>query len=154
MDHIYELKQSNYTFDFRMTNPEPLSSEVLPETKELDMSYIKEEINIIKSNRVIVWANGKSYTILGSVGGLLLILILIIIIVGSCIIVIKYKLRSNIQSECIKMKYSKGNSEKKIFIQIGLLHVWTLTDPMRKNRHYWEVPEINTCNLLFIVYQA
>ena len=41
MDHIYELKQSNYTFDFRLlTNPKPLSSVVLPETEELDMSHI------------------------------------------------------------------------------------------------------------------
>ena len=55
MDHIYELKQSNYTFDLRLSNPEPLSYVVLPETEELDMSYIKEEINRIKSNRVIVW---------------------------------------------------------------------------------------------------
>ena len=44
MDHIYELKQSNYTFDFRLTNPEPLSSVVLPETEELDMSHMIEEI--------------------------------------------------------------------------------------------------------------
>ena len=110
MDHIYELKQSNYTFDFRLTNPEPLSSVVLPETEELDMSHIIEEINIIKSNRVIVWKNDKLYTILGSVGGLLLILM----IIGSCIIVIKYKLRGNTQSKCIKMKYFKGNSDKDI----------------------------------------
>ena len=48
MDHIYELKQSNYTFDFRLTNPEPLSSVVLPETEELDMSHMIEEINKIK----------------------------------------------------------------------------------------------------------
>ena len=34
----------------------------------------------------------KLYTILGSVGGLFLIMI----IVGSCIVVIKYKLRSNL----------------------------------------------------------
>ena len=47
---------------------------------------------------------------LGSVGGLLLILI----IIGSCIIVIKYKLRGNTQSKCIKMKYYKGNSDKDI----------------------------------------
>ena len=110
MDHIYELKQSNYTFDFRLTNPEPLSSVVLPETEELDMSHIIEEINRIKSNRVIVWKNDKLYTILGSVGGLLLILI----IIGSCIIVIKYKLRGNTQSKCIKMKYYKGNSDRDI----------------------------------------
>ena len=45
MDHIYELKQLNYTFDFRLTNPEPLSSVVLPETEELDMSHMIEEIN-------------------------------------------------------------------------------------------------------------
>ena len=68
MDHIYELKQSNYTFNFRLTNPEPSSSVVLPETEELDMSHIIEEINRIKSNRVIVWKNDKLYTILGSVG--------------------------------------------------------------------------------------
>ena len=97
MDHISELKQSNYTFDVRLTNPEPLSSVVLPETEELDMSYIIEEINIIKSNRVIVWKNDKLYTILGSVGGLLLVMIT----VGSCIVIIKYKLRSNIHSKCI-----------------------------------------------------
>ena len=42
MDHIYKLKQSNYTFNFRVTNPEPLSSVVLPETEELDMSHIIE----------------------------------------------------------------------------------------------------------------
>ena len=90
-----------------MTNPEPLSSVVLPETEELDMSHIIEEINIIKSNRVIVWKNDKLYTILGSAGGLLLVLIT----VGSCIVVIKYKLQSYIHSRCIKMKYSKGNSE-------------------------------------------
>ena len=71
------------------------------------MPHIIEEINIIKSNRVIIWKNDKLYTILGSVGGLLLVLIT----VGSCIVVIKYKLRSNIPSKCIKMKYSKGNSE-------------------------------------------
>ena len=41
MDHIYELQQSHYYFDFMLTNPEPLSSEMLPETKELDVSYIK-----------------------------------------------------------------------------------------------------------------
>ena len=63
MDHIYELKQSNYTFDFRLTNPEPLSSVVLPETEELDMSHMKEEIKS-KSNRVIVWKNDKLITIL------------------------------------------------------------------------------------------
>ena len=40
MDHIYKLKQSNYTFDFRLTNPESLSSVMLPETEELDMSHI------------------------------------------------------------------------------------------------------------------
>ena len=51
--------------------------------------------------------NDKLYTILGSVGGLLLVLIT----VGSYIVVIKYKLRSNIHSKCIKMKYLKGNSE-------------------------------------------
>ena len=107
MHQIYELKQSNYSFDFRLTNPEPLSSVVLPETEEPDMSYIIEEIIRIKSNRVIVWKNDKLYTILGSVGGHLLVLIT----VGSFIIVIKYKLRSNIHSKCIKMKYSKGNSE-------------------------------------------
>ena len=110
MDHIYELKQSNYTFDFRLTNPEPLSSVVLPETEELDMSHMIEEINKIKSNRVIVWKNDKLYTILGSVGGLILILM----IIGSCIIVIKYNLRGNTQSKCIKMKYFKGNSDKDI----------------------------------------
>ena len=71
------------------------------------MFHIIEEINRIKSNRVIVWKNDKLYTILGSVGGLLLVLIT----VGSGIVVIKYKLRSNIPSKCIKMKYSKGNSE-------------------------------------------
>ena len=90
-----------------MTNPEPLSSVVLPETEELDMSHILEETNRIKGNRVIVWKNDKLYTILGSVGGLLLVLITL----GSCIVVIKYTLRSNIHSRCIKMKYSKGNSE-------------------------------------------
>ena len=42
-----------------------------------------------------------------SVGGLLLVLST----VGSCVVVIKYKIRSNIHSKCIKMKYSKGNSE-------------------------------------------
>ena len=52
------------------------------------MSHIIEEINIIKSNRVIVWKNDKLYTLLGSVGGLLLVLIT----VGSCIVVIKHKL--------------------------------------------------------------
>ena len=93
--------------NFRLTNQEPLSSVVLPETEELDMSHIIEEIHIIKCNRVIVWKNDKLYTILGSVDGLLLVLIT----VGSCIVVIKYKLRSNIHSKCIKMKYSKGNSE-------------------------------------------
>ena len=40
MNHIYELKQSNYNFDFRLNNPEPLSYVVLPETEELDMSHI------------------------------------------------------------------------------------------------------------------
>ena len=47
MVHIYELKQSHYTFDFRLTNPEPLSSEVLPEAKELDMSYVREALKRI-----------------------------------------------------------------------------------------------------------
>ena len=107
MDYIYELKQSNYTFDFRLTNPEPLSSVVLPKTEELDMSHIIKEINRIKIIRVIVWKNDQLYTISGYVGGLLLVLIT----VGSCTVVIKYKLRSNIPSKCIKMKYSKGNSE-------------------------------------------
>ena len=46
MDHIYELKQSNYTFDFRLTNPEPLSSVVLPETEELVIKYEYEVIYI------------------------------------------------------------------------------------------------------------
>ena len=71
------------------------------------MSHIIEDIHRIKRNRVIVWKNDKLYTILGSVCGLLLVLIT----VGSCIVVIKYTLRSNIQSKCIKMKYSKVNSE-------------------------------------------
>ena len=93
-----------------MTNPEPLSSVVLPETEELDMSQMIEEIDKIKSNRVIVWKNDKLYTILGSVGGLILILM----IIGSCIIVIKYNLRGYTQSKCIKMKYFKGNSDKDI----------------------------------------
>ena len=74
------------------------------------MSQMIEEINKIKSNRVIVWKNDKLYTILGSVGGLILILM----IIGSCIIVIKYNLRGNTQSKCIKMKYFKGNSDKDI----------------------------------------
>ena len=64
MDHIYELKQLNYTFDIRLTNPEPLPSVVLPEIEELYMYYIIEEINIIKSTRVIVRKNDIRYWVL------------------------------------------------------------------------------------------
>ena len=45
--------------------------------------------------------NDKLYKRLGSVGGLFRV----IITVGSCIVIIKYKLRNNIHSKCIKMKY-------------------------------------------------
>ena len=65
------------------------------------MFYVEEEIDRIKYNRVTVWRkNDKLYTILGSVGCLLLILI----VVGSCIIVIidKIRRRNNIQTSLLK----------------------------------------------------
>ena len=107
MQPIYDLSNSNYTYDFQLINPTPLSAEKLKADGVIDISDEQVKLDKLKINIVRVWSiRDGVYTALGAIGGLLVIAVVI------ALVVIIYKLYKNKNVTQIVKRYNKANSSE------------------------------------------
>ena len=107
MQPIYDLSNSNYTYDFQLINPTPLSAEKLKADGVIDISKEQVKLDKLKRNIVRVWSTRDGvYTALGAIGGFLVIAVVI------ALVVIIYKLYKNKNVTQIVKRYNKANNSE------------------------------------------
>ena len=77
MDHIYNLYDSSYTFDFQLINTNPVKMPTLSENMNIDISQAQSVLDRIKGNRITVWNENSLSTLIGSIGGVLVLVLIV-----------------------------------------------------------------------------
>ena len=67
MDHIYNLNDSSYTFDFQLINTSPVKMHTLSENMNIDISQAKSVLEKIKGNKITVWNENSFSKLVGSI---------------------------------------------------------------------------------------
>ena len=61
LDDIWELVNSNYTYDYKLINDKPRLFEMLPEADNADITRLQERLHAISKNKIVVSESGNWY---------------------------------------------------------------------------------------------
>lgn len=106
MKPIYSLNETMYNFDFRYTNTNPIQSRLMSEATNLNMTSLRDKLNSISRNRVIVWTSDGLASVVGSACALIL---LIVLIITSILIYTRYYKKQTNKSGLRSIKDNSNN---------------------------------------------